>query len=75
MSDNHERTLQIGFGIVGVLSTVITLASLHHRDSLGCMLFRQLFLRRNDRTCMYNAIRSDDHLLNQAQLPTLRVCP
>ncbi|KAF2035404.1 hypothetical protein EK21DRAFT_84476 [Setomelanomma holmii] len=34
-NNNTELTLQICFGIFGVLGTIITLASLHHRDSLG----------------------------------------
>lgn len=47
MADNYERTLQIGFGTIGVLGTLLTLAGLHHRDSLGCMLFRRLFMSQD----------------------------
>ena len=47
MSDHYERTLQISFGIVGALSTIITMASLHYRDSLGCILFRRWLLNQH----------------------------
>ncbi|KZM25236.1 hypothetical protein ST47_g3617 [Ascochyta rabiei] len=46
MSDHNERALQIGFGVSGVLGTLITLARLHHRNSAGCMLSRRLFSSR-----------------------------
>ncbi|KAH8730089.1 hypothetical protein GQ44DRAFT_756593 [Phaeosphaeriaceae sp. PMI808] len=42
-----DFALQICFGIFGILSTIATLASLHHRDSLDCVLIRHLIPTRN----------------------------
>jgi hypothetical protein len=45
MSDDNESiklALQITFGIFGVLGTLMTLASIHHRDSIGCVMVRRL---------------------------------
>jgi len=41
-NDSTELGLQICFGVFGVLSTLGTLAGLHHHDSLGCVLIRRL---------------------------------
>ncbi|XP_014560792.1 hypothetical protein COCVIDRAFT_60249, partial [Bipolaris victoriae FI3] len=50
MSTKHADTisaaLQIIFGVAGILSVVVALFSLHHRDSLIFVLCRRL---RNDR--------------------------
>ncbi|KAJ8107462.1 hypothetical protein OPT61_g8851 [Boeremia exigua] len=43
MSDTYAHTLQIVFGVMGVLSTLITLSGLHYRDSLGSIVFRRYF--------------------------------
>lgn len=40
-NDSLKIKLQICFGIFGIVSTVIALASLHYRDSLGCILFNR----------------------------------
>jgi hypothetical protein len=37
-SNSADLALQICFGVFGILSTIATLASLHHEDSLGCIL-------------------------------------
>jgi hypothetical protein len=42
MSTSAELALQISFGTFGVLSTIGTLAGLHHRDSLIFVLLRRL---------------------------------
>lgn len=39
----NEFILQVCFGIFGAIGTLVTLASLHYRDSLGCVLFRSRF--------------------------------
>jgi len=44
MPDTYDQKLQIIFGVVGALSTLLTLAGLHNRDSLGCILFRRVFM-------------------------------
>ena len=46
---NTELALQICFGIFGMLGTIATLASLHHRDSLGCILIRRWIQPRRSR--------------------------
>jgi len=46
---NTELALQICFGIFGMLGTIATLASLHHRDSLGCILIRRWIQPRRTR--------------------------
>lgn len=50
MSDRDDRALQIGFGIVSVVGTLIALASIHNRDSLGSIMFRRLFMAREEGT-------------------------
>ncbi|KAI8934458.1 hypothetical protein NX059_009189 [Plenodomus lindquistii] len=42
-SNSAEFALQICFGTFGVLGTFATLASLHHRDLLGCMLLCRMW--------------------------------
>ncbi|KAF1940864.1 hypothetical protein EJ02DRAFT_494062 [Clathrospora elynae] len=37
-SNSTELALQICFGVFGIMGTIATLAGLHHRDSLGCVL-------------------------------------
>jgi hypothetical protein len=51
-SSSTEFALQICFGVFGILGTVATLASLHHRDSLGCMLIRRWTPLLNSSTIM-----------------------
>jgi hypothetical protein len=41
ISSSTDLALQVCFGVFGILSTIATLASLHHRDSLGCILLRR----------------------------------
>jgi hypothetical protein len=41
-NNSTELTLQVYFGMFGVFGTVIALAGLHHRDSLGCVLIRNI---------------------------------
>lgn len=49
---DNEFILQVCFGIFGAIGTFITLAGLHYRDSLGCMLLRhRLSRRQDDREC------------------------
>ncbi|KAH7094678.1 hypothetical protein FB567DRAFT_9825 [Paraphoma chrysanthemicola] len=45
-SGSTEFALQICFGVFGIISTIATLASLHHRESLGCILIRRLSFPR-----------------------------
>ena len=44
-----DITLQICFGIFGIVGILVALAGLHHRDSLGCMLCRRF--RRHPIEC------------------------
>lgn len=39
-SNSTEVALQICFGIFSIVGIIVALAGLHHRDSLGCVLFR-----------------------------------
>lgn len=41
MSASIPISLQVLFGVVGILGTIATVASLHHTDSLGCVLIRR----------------------------------
>ena len=55
-SEPSDVTLQLTFGIFGVVATFITLAGLHYRDAWGCVLLRRL-RRPRDQSCTLHTTR------------------
>lgn len=39
--ESLKITLQICFGVFGIIGTLVAVASLHYRESLGCVLFKR----------------------------------
>ena len=52
-SSSADITLQVCFGIFGVIGLLVAIAGIHHRDSLGCVLFRRLRRQRTRIECLY----------------------
>ncbi|KAH7085042.1 hypothetical protein BKA63DRAFT_485037 [Paraphoma chrysanthemicola] len=61
--------LQVLFGIIGIVSILVALAGLHHRDSLACVLLRRVRRFRN-----ISDVKRD-HELEAGLLVNADMCP
>jgi hypothetical protein len=80
MGSLSPTTLQLCFGLFGIVSVIVALAALNYRDSWGCVIFQWARRQREpDTVCMFLLMVIDepartDHILDH-ELPTIPPAP